>query len=412
MLLMPSYIGVGFLAIPYVVKLLGLWTGTAGLFLYGMLNELASLVLVESTQRLSERTGESFSNMGKVAEMSMKMGPQCLQPHAGKLRFLIDICISVTYALVMPDLLSLMNLFGQDILRQYIYINDTISILAISVLLLPIYMTRRIKLLSFLATVANIVLAGLFVISFQYICQDLPDVSSIPAAKRTDFLTFTSFTNDVMFSYCGIAMILPVRNKMKNKKNFGGWNGVLGLLLITVTCFHVFCGFFGYLKFGEMTKVNYLLNLPDDTWLYKSLKILSFLTLYFTNGMPVYVVVEIIWIPFKKKFVTSELVLTYGEYACRLICLILSCLFTLLVPEFELLMSLTGCIGVLFTTFVVPFIIAILTLYGETEPLVLVEKVKRTLKLTWYGLALIFGMYETVAGIGVAVYMTIYHIIL
>ncbi|XP_033760693.1 amino acid transporter ANT1-like [Pecten maximus] len=192
MLLIPSYIGVGFLGLPYIVKILGLWGGSTGLFFYGMLNEVASLILVECTKRLSER-------------------------------FFIDFSIFMTYALVMPDLISLMNLFGKDILRQYVDINDNVSIVAISVLLLPIYLTRRMKLLSFVATAGNIVL------------------------------------------------ILPVRDKMKTKKNFDGWNGVLGLVLVIVTCFHAFCGFYGYLKFGEMTKVNYLLNLPGDKCFFKEL---------------------------------------------------------------------------------------------------------------------------------------------
>ncbi|XP_033759140.1 proton-coupled amino acid transporter-like protein pathetic isoform X2 [Pecten maximus] len=398
MLLIPSYIGVSFLSLPYIVKILGLWGGSAGLFLYGMLNEMAALILVECTKRLSERTGERLSDMGKVAEISMKLGPPCLQPHAGKLRFCVDFSILMTYTLGLPDLISLMNLFGQDILRQYVDINDTGSIVAISVLLLPIYLTRRVKLLSFVATAANFFLVCLFAISFQYICQDLPNVSTRPAIKLIDYITFTSFTNDAMFTCCGIAMILPIRNKMKTKKNFDGWNGVLGLALVITTCFHAFCGFYGYMKFGEMTKVNYLLNLPGDKCLYKSLKILSFLTLYSAHGMAVFVVVEIIWTPLKGKF-SGEQVQNYGT-------------FTILVPEFELLMSLTGCVGVLFTTLAVPYIVALLTLYGDLEPSEIVEKVKRKSTLTFCVLALVFGIYSTVAGIGVSVYMTIVHIVL
>ncbi|XP_033760704.1 proton-coupled amino acid transporter 4-like [Pecten maximus] len=324
MLLIPSYIGVGFLGLPYVVKILGLWGGSAGLFFYGMLNEVATLILVECTKRLSERTGERFRDMGRVAEISMKLGPPCLQPHAGKFRFFVQLSILIGYTLSIPDLISLMNLFGKDILRQYVEINDTVSIVAISVLLLPIYLTRRMKLLSFVATAGNIVLVGLFIISFQYICQDLPDMNTRPAIKIIDYITFTSFTNDVMFTCGGIGMILPIRHKMKTKTNFDGWNGVLGLAMVVTTCFHTFCGYYGYLKFGEMTKANYLLNLPGDKWLYKSLKILSFFTLYSAHGIAAFVVVDIIWTPLKVQF-SEELVQNYGEYVCRVVLLILAC---------------------------------------------------------------------------------------
>ncbi|XP_033761624.1 proton-coupled amino acid transporter-like protein pathetic [Pecten maximus] len=186
-------------------------------------------------------------------------------------------------------------------------------------------MTRRMKLLSYLATIGNITLFVIIIISFQYICQDLPDTKTRPAAKLVNFLTVTSFANDVMFSYGGIALVLPIRERMKSTKHFDGWNGVLGLALMFVTSFHVGCGFFGYLKFGEMTQVNYILNLPHDQWIYKSLKMLSFLTLYFTIGTTVFIVTELLWGYLKDKF-SMELIQNYGEYFCRFILLILTCM--------------------------------------------------------------------------------------
>ncbi|XP_060075907.1 proton-coupled amino acid transporter 1-like [Ylistrum balloti] len=409
MLLLPSYVGVGFLGLPYIVKLLGLWGGTSGLFFYGFLSEIGALILTGSTQRLTERTGERFGDMGTLAEMSMKLGPPCLQPHAGKLKFCVDMCILMTYSLILPVLISLMNLFGQDFFRHYINVSDNVSIIVISLLLLPVYLTRRMKLLSFLATAGNIVLLVLFVLSFQFICQDLPNVNTRPATKLLDYITVTSFTNDALFSYGGIIMVLPVRDRMEIK-TFDGWNGLIGLVLIIVIAIHVSCGFFGYLQFGEMTQVNYLLNLPDQ-WIYRFLKILSFLTLYCTNGVSVFVVVEIMWPPFKKRF-NTEVIENYGEYICRVFLLILSGTFTILVPEFELLMSLTGCIGTMSTTLLFPYVIAILTMYGESKPTLLVDKVKRKLKLTLCVVMIVFGTYSVIAGLGVSIYMTLYSIIL
>ncbi|XP_060075909.1 proton-coupled amino acid transporter 2-like [Ylistrum balloti] len=413
MLLLPSYIGVGFLELPYIVKLLGLWSGSCGLLFYGFLNELGTLVLAQSAQRLTERTGDTFGDMGKVAEMSMKVGSPWLQPHARKLRFYINFCTVMTCGLAMPDLISLMNLFGQDVFHQYVTVSNTVSIIVISVLLLPIYLTRRMKILSFLATAANIVLLGIFIISFEYIYQDLPNASTRPATKFVDYITVTSFTNDVTFSYGGIITVLPIRNRMKNKKNFDGWNGVLGLVLTVVTSVHVCCGFYGYLRFGEMTQVNYLLNLPGDKWIYKSLKVLSFITLYCATGMDVFVMVEIVWTPLKEIFSSrNEIIENYGEYICRVILLIFSCTFTILVPEFELLMSLTGCIGMLPTTFMIPYIIAMLTLYGEKEPTLLIDKVKRKLTVALCVVMIVFGTYSLIAGTSVAVYMALNNIIL
>ncbi|XP_060086061.1 proton-coupled amino acid transporter 3-like [Ylistrum balloti] len=411
MLLIPTYIGIGFLGLPYMVKLLGLWVGSSGLLIYGLLNELGALVLTDCTSRLTERTGERYSDIGTVAEMSMKLGPPCLQHYAGKFRFSVNCTIFISYGLFLPDLIATMNLFAKDILRQYVDINDKLLIVAISVLLLPVYLTRRMKLMSYLATAGNIILFVIIIISFQHICRDLPDTSSRSSYTFIDFLTITSFTNDVMFSYDGIAMVLPIRNRMKSMKNFDGWNGILGLALVFVISFHVGCGFYGYLKFGELTQVTYILNLTENDWISKSLKILSFLTSYLTIGLSVFVVAEIIWTYLKEKF-TNAIVQNYGEFICRGILLIFSCAFTILIPEFQLLISLTGCFGANYATLVVPFVIKMLMLYNDEGSLLPVDKLKRKLTLFCCLVILLVGIYSVVAGTCAAVYMAVWHIVL
>ncbi|XP_060086062.1 proton-coupled amino acid transporter 3-like [Ylistrum balloti] len=411
MLLIPTYIGIGFPGLPYMVKLLGLWFGSSGLLIYGFMNELGALVLTDCTSRLTERTGESFGDTGRVAEMSMKLGPPCLQSYAGKFRFSVTCTIFISYILFLPDLIATMNLFAKDILHQYVDINDTLLIVVISVLLLPVYLTRRMKLLSYLATAGNIILLLIIIISFKYICRDLPDINSRSATKFIDFLTITSFMNDVMFSYDGIAMVLPIRSRMKSTKHFDGWNGVLGLALVMVVSFHVACGFFGYLKFGELTQVNYILNLTEDGWISKSLKILSFLTSYLTIGTVVFVIVEMLWTYLKEKF-TNAIVQNYGEYICRGILLILSCAFTILIPQFQLLISLTGCFCANYITLVVPFTMKMLMLYNEEEPMLLAAKLKRKITLICCGLILLVGIYSVITGTCVALYMAMWHIVL
>ncbi|XP_069110894.1 neutral amino acid uniporter 4-like [Argopecten irradians] len=410
MLLLPCYIGIGFLELPYMVKLLGLWSGSIGQLLYGSLNILASLMLVDCANTLTKRTGERLSDFGRVAEISMAHGPSCLQSHAGKFRLSVNTSILINYGLFLPDLLSTMNLFMKDFLLQYVIINDVVSIVGISVLLLPVYLTRRIKLLSYLTTAGNIVLFGISIIAFQYICRDLPDTRTRPAFKPVNFVTFTSFVNDVMFSFDGISLILPVRARMANKKRFDGLNGVLGVALVFVTSFHIGCGFFGYLKFGELTQVNFILNLPGDQWMYQSLKLLSFVTMYLSIGMVVYIVTGLVWGRLSTMVRDDGVVRNNGESVCRVLLLIFTGTFTILIPELEHLISLTGCFGPLYVVLVVPFVVKLLTLYGEEEPALPLNKFKRKLTFLACVIILIFGIYSTISGIGVAVYTTLYHI--
>ncbi|XP_069114630.1 neutral amino acid uniporter 4-like [Argopecten irradians] len=410
MLLLPCYIGIGFLELPYMVKLLGLWSGSIGQLLYGSLNILASLMLVDCANTLTKRTGERLHDFGRVAEISMAHGPSCLQSHAGKFRLSVNTSILINYGLFLPDLLSTMNLFVKDFLLQYVIINDVVSIVGISVLLLPVYLTRRIKLLSYLTTAGNIVLFGISIIAFQYICRDLPDTRTRLAFKSVNFVTFTSFVNDVMFSFDGISLILPVRARMANKKRFDGLNGVLGVALVFVTSFHIGCGFFGYLKFGELTQVNFILNLPGDQCITKSLKLLSFVTMYLSTGMVVYIVTGLVWGRLSTMVRDDGVVRNNGESVCRVLLLIFTGSFTILVPELEHLISLTGCFRPLYVTLVVPFVVKLLTLYGEEETALPVNKFKRKFTFLACVIILIFGIYSTISGIGVAVYTTLYHI--
>ncbi|XP_060069618.1 neutral amino acid uniporter 4-like [Ylistrum balloti] len=425
MLLIPSYIGFGFLGLPYMVKLLGLWVGSGGLLLYGFLTGLGSILLAGTSQRLSERTGERFGDMGSALEMSIKLGPHCMQRHAGKFksvfkimvlkcenqRCFLDCCIIVNSGLLTSDLVSITSLISIDILRPYADINDTLAIVVISVMLIPVYLTRRMKLLFRLALTGNTVLLGIFAVSFQYLCQDLPDTSMRPASKRIDYITMTSFSNDVMFSYGGIISLLPIRDRMKSKKNFDGWNGLIGLVFAIIIASHVGCGFFGYLKFGEFTNVDFMLNLPRENWVFKSLAILSLLCMYCNIGMTVFVVTELIWTLVKENS-SNTLILKYGEYTCRIALLVFCSTLTILVPEFQILMSLTGCFSAFLLSLFIPLVVTILTLSSDEEPTLFMDKIKRKITLIFYIFLLTFAMYSIIAGTGVAIYTSIKQIVL
>ncbi|OWF54500.1 proton-coupled amino acid transporter 3-like [Mizuhopecten yessoensis] len=342
--------------------------------------------------------------------MSMKLGPPWLRPHAGKYKFMVEFALLLNHFLFLAGMLSLMTLFARDLLVEALEIDVHVIMIIISVLLIPVYLVRRMRLLTTLATLANFVLLGIVAISFQYICHDLPDVNTRIAAKSPNYLTFTTFANDVMFTLDGIGVVLPVRNRMRTTKHFDGWNGVLGVALMFVTCFHAACGFYGYLKFGEMTRVMYLLDLPANNWLYKSLRILFFLTLYCTTGVVVFVPVDISWRRIQSK-ITSARIRNYGEYLFRFILLVAVCTFTLLVPEFELLMSFTGCLWTYIGTIIVPASVKIMLLYDEMKPTTLLGTVQRFATLTICYCLLIFGIYSTVSGIGVTLYMTLMNIV-
>ncbi|XP_069130843.1 proton-coupled amino acid transporter 3-like isoform X2 [Argopecten irradians] len=410
MLLIPYNIGMGFLGLPYMVKLLGLWGGLIGLLFYGFLNEFCILTLVDCTQILMDRTGEKICDISEIAEISMKLGPPVLRPHAGKYKLLVVVLVVINHFLFLADALSLMTMFANDLLTEVLELDLKLTMVLISVLLMPVYLMRKMNILVTTATLGNFVLLGIVAISFQYICHDLPRVSSRVAVKPVSYLTFTTFANDVMFTLDGIGVVLPVRTRMKSTKHFDGWTGVLGIALMFVTCFHAACGFYGYLKFGESTHVMYLLDLPLNNWLYKSLKILFFLSLYCITGVVVFVPVDISWRNIQGLF-QSAVIQNYGEYVFRFLFLASVCGFTLIIPQFQLLMSLTGCLWAFFGTIVVPVSIKIMLTYEEMLPVTKTGHVQRTTALVIFHLLLIFGIYSTLSGLVVTLYKTSMNIV-
>jgi len=60
----------------------------------------------------------------------------------------------------------------------------------------------------------------------------------------------------------GIGVVLPVENKMKTPKAFGGWFGVIDLAMTVAMVLYAAMGFYGYLRFGDTVQGSITLNLP------------------------------------------------------------------------------------------------------------------------------------------------------
>jgi len=57
---------------------------------------------------------------------------------------------------------------------------------------------------------------------------------------------------------------MPLENSMKTPKHFLGIFGVLNVGMGGVTVIYILLGFFGYLKYGDLTEASITLNLPTE----------------------------------------------------------------------------------------------------------------------------------------------------
>lgn len=72
------------------------------------------------------------------------------------------------------------------------------------------------------------------------------------------------FFGTALFSYEGIALILPLRNKMRNPENFTSRFGVLNMTMAGITAIFIFTGVIGYMRWGEEVDGSITLNLNAE----------------------------------------------------------------------------------------------------------------------------------------------------
>ncbi|CAF4445300.1 unnamed protein product, partial [Rotaria magnacalcarata] len=94
----------------------------------------------------------------------------------------------------------------------------------------------------------------------------------------------------------GIALVLPVRQKMREPEAYGGCNGVLntGIYLVTILYFFVVF-FFGYIRCDSDARGSISLNLPVDNKLYQFTNIMYAVAIFLTYNLQFYVPFTLLW---------------------------------------------------------------------------------------------------------------------
>ena len=109
---------------------------------------------------------------------------------------------------------------------------------------------------------ANLLQMVGYAIVFYYIIQNLPSISERNYVGKLE--EFPLFFGTAIFCVEGIAVALPVENRMKNPKEMLGLSGVIFKAFFIVAVVVIIIGFLGYLKYGEDVAQSITLSLPQD----------------------------------------------------------------------------------------------------------------------------------------------------
>ncbi|CAH1979959.1 unnamed protein product [Acanthoscelides obtectus] len=362
--LLKGNIGTGILAMPDAFMNAGWVIGLFGTMCMGVICTHCMHMLVGSSHELCRRTGSSSLSFPEVAENALKTGPKPLQRYAPYARTIINVFLCITQLGFCCVYFVFVAANVHDIVKHY-YMDIAVYWYLLAALF-PMILLNWVKNLKYLtpaslfATVVTI--AGLLV-TFYYMFQDLPNMSTIKPFANWSRLPL--YFGTAIYAFEGIGVILPLENNMKSPQDFGGWNGVLNSGMIIVASLYTSVGFFGYLKYGERAvEGSITLLLPTDEVLAQSVRVLMAIAIFLSYPLQFYVPFSILWPSIEKHFYTDKSK-EIAEYVSRTALVLFTFIFAVAIPNLGAVISLVGAFSSSALALIFPPLIEIITFWPD-----------------------------------------------
>uniref|UniRef100_A0A1B0FCS7 Amino acid transporter transmembrane domain-containing protein n=1 Tax=Glossina morsitans morsitans TaxID=37546 RepID=A0A1B0FCS7_GLOMM len=201
-----------------------------------------------------------------------------------------------------------------------------------------------------------------------------------------------------LFSYEGIALVLPLRNAMEDPNDFNRPLGILNVVTALITVVFIFTGVTSYIKWGEEVKGSITLNLDETVPFNQAVKLVTAAGVYLGYPIQFYIMFQIIWVRILQRWDFAQRHTLILEVFLRFLCVILTFCAAMMIPNLELFISLIGALCSTTLAFVIPVFIDFAVKAQTPEELKWYIYVKNViiLLIASFGVGLVINMKVTV----------------
>uniref|UniRef100_A0A1B0A3G6 Amino acid transporter transmembrane domain-containing protein n=1 Tax=Glossina pallidipes TaxID=7398 RepID=A0A1B0A3G6_GLOPL len=364
-------------------------------------------MLIDGSILAVERTpGATFYDYPETVEKCFENGPAPLRRVSKLMRLIVEMFLCVTqfgfcsiyFVFITENLHQVLEIHGLDI-------SPTLTMLiALLPAMIPSLMTN-LKYISPVSAFANVALIFGLIATLTIAFTSGPMPSLGERHLFTSGTQMSLFFGTALFSYEGIALILPLRNSMKEPEKFSSRFGVLNITMFIITIIFMFTGFTSYVKWGEEVQGSITLNLNVEEIFSQAIKIVAALGVFFGYPIQFFVMIKILWPPLKQHLSYAQSHPIQTQVALRFILILMTFGVALLVPNLHLFISLIGAFCSTALAFVIPVFIDFVVKAQIPKSLTLWIYFKNMAILLVAVLGIVTGTYESIVEIVRAFYV-------